>query len=208
MAPTTIAVLASGSGSNLQALIDADLGAPIGLVICNNPGARALSRAEAADIPTATIDHRTFDRRDDFDRALVAALQQHRVELVVLAGFMRIIGEAMLDAYGGRIVNIHPALLPAYPGLDAQRQAIDGGARISGCTVHLVDAGVDTGPILAQAALQVRRGERVESLGKRILALEHRLFPAVIAAIVAGRLESGRLLGTLGLSADGVLFSP
>ncbi len=194
----SIGVLASGNGSNLQALLDAELGAPIRVMICNKPGARALDRARAAGVEALLLDHTTFADRDAFDRALAEALTARGVTWVALAGFMRIIGPAMLAAFPARIVNVHPALLPAFPGLHAQRQALAAGARISGCTVHLVDAGMDTGPILAQAAVPVLAGDDEAALSRRILAREHQLFPAVVRALVRGELGAdGRLRGPL-----------
>ncbi|MCK6551661.1 phosphoribosylglycinamide formyltransferase [Myxococcota bacterium] len=191
-----IGVLASGSGSNLQALIDADLGAPISVVVANVPGAKALERAEKAGIPAVLVDHKAFPDRASFDRALVDVLVAHRVEWVVLAGFMRIVTKVVLDAFPDRVVNIHPALLPSFPGVDAQKRAFDAGVKITGCTVHLVDEGTDTGPILAQAAVPVLATDDALALKQRILRQEHRLFPAVVRALVAGGL-------TITTSADG-----
>lgn len=187
--PVRLAVLASGAGSNLQALIEADLGpAALSVVIVNRPGARALERARAAGVEALLIDHRAFDAREAFDRAVVDALVARNVDWVILAGFLRIIGPAFLEAFPNRIVNVHPGLLPAYPGLKAQRQALEGGARVAGCTVHLVDAGVDSGPILAQAAVPVFWDDDEARLSKRILQQEHRLLPAVVRALAEGRL--------------------
>jgi phosphoribosylglycinamide formyltransferase 1 len=184
-----LGVLASGSGSNLQALIDAELGADIAVVIANVPGARALERAEKARIPAVLIDHKMFQERAAFDRAVVGVLQTYRVDWVVLAGFMRLITPVLLDAYKDRIVNIHPALLPSFPGTHSQRRALEAGVKITGCTVHLVDEGTDTGPILAQAAVPVLAGDDEESLRLRILEQEHKLLPAVVRALVEGRLR-------------------
>jgi phosphoribosylglycinamide formyltransferase 1 len=188
-APVRWGVLASGSGTNLQALIDADLtpGALARLIV-NRPGCGAAQRAERAGLPWSEVDHRDLSR-EEFERRLVERFRQDRVDWVVLAGFMRVLGPTFLAAFPGRVINIHPALLPAFPGLDAQRQAFDAGVRVAGCTVHLVDAGVDTGPILAQAAVPVLDGDDLESLRRRILAEEHRLLPAVVRAISEGQLE-------------------
>jgi phosphoribosylglycinamide formyltransferase-1 len=202
-----LAVLASGSGTNLQALIDAGLGPRTAVVIVNNPGARATARAEAAGIPSALIDHRAFASREAFDEALKAELVGRGADFVVLAGFMRIIGSPVLDAFPRRIVNIHPSLLPAFPGLHAQRQALLAGVRVSGCTVHLVDAGCDSGPILAQIAVPVLLGDTEESLAARILRREHQLLPAVANALLDGRLRfdpSGHAELEGGLSISGV----
>jgi phosphoribosylglycinamide formyltransferase-1 len=188
-----LGVLASGGGSNLQSIIDScasgKLDAEIALVICNNPGAGALTRAENAGIKSCCIDHRDFNQRGDFDRKIIARLQAAEVELVVLAGFMRIIGEIFIEAFPQRIINIHPALLPAFPGLHVQQQAIDYGARFSGCTVHFVDAGVDTGPIIMQAVVPVCDGDNAEDLAARILIEEHKVYPRVIQLFAEGRLQ-------------------
>jgi phosphoribosylglycinamide formyltransferase-1 len=185
-----IGVLASGAGSNLQALIDADLGdARIGVVIVNVPGAKAFDRAREAGIPSLCIDHRQHATREDFDRAVVSALEQHGVEWVVLAGFMRIVTPVLLDAFRDRVVNIHPALLPSFPGVNAHKRALEAGVKLTGCTVHLVDEGCDTGPILAQVAVPVLEGDDEARLKTRILKQEHRLLPAVIRALIEGRLH-------------------
>lgn len=185
-----VGVLASGSGTNLQALIDAELSpAELSCVVCNVPGAKALSRAEAAGLPAELIDHKAYPSRTAFEDAVVARLRAHGVEWVVLAGFMRILGAPLLSAFPDRILNIHPSLLPAFPGLDAQGQAHAAGVCISGCTVHLIDAGCDTGPILAQAAVPRLPGDSRDELQRRILAQEHRLLPAVVRAAAEGRIH-------------------
>jgi phosphoribosylglycinamide formyltransferase-1 len=187
----TLGVLASGSGTNLQAILDAvarkELDARVGVVVCNVAGAGALERAGAAGVPHVVIDHKAFADRRAFDAAVVAALRQHRVEVVVLAGFMRIVTDVLLGAFPHRVVNVHPALLPAFPGVHAQRQALDYGVRVAGCTVHLVDGGTDTGPIVAQAAVAVLDDDDEESLRLRILAREHELLPRVLQWIAEGR---------------------
>jgi phosphoribosylglycinamide formyltransferase-1 len=190
-----VAVLASGSGTNLQALIDSaargELGpARLAVVGVNVPDCRALGRAQAAQLPAFVVDHRQFAARDDFDRALVAALDPHRVDLVVLAGFMRLLGPAFLGRYGGRVINIHPALLPAFPGVHAQRQAAVYRVKLSGCTVHFVEAGVDSGPVIAQAAVPVRDDDDEAALSARILVEEHRLLPSVVRALAEGRVTA------------------
>jgi len=187
-----VGVLVSGSGTNLQALIDrgkrGELGpARLTVVGANVPDCPALARARAAGLPTFVIDHRDYSARAGFDRALVVALRSHQVDLVVMAGFMRILGEDFLASFPGRIVNIHPALLPAFAGVNAQKQAHARGVKIAGCTVHFVDGGVDTGPIIAQAAVPVHEEDDVEALRARILAEEHRLLPAVVRAIAERR---------------------
>lgn len=192
-----IGVLASGSGTNLQAIIDrcheGSIAAEIAVVITNNPGAGALDRASKAGIPTLCINHRDFTERESFDLAVVKALQEAGVELVALAGFMRIITQTFIDAFPERIINIHPALLPSFPGLNVQQQAIDYGARFSGCTVHFVDGGVDTGPIILQAVVPILPGDTAESLAARILEQEHKAYPRAIQLIAEGRVHvSGR----------------
>jgi len=189
-----VGVLASGGGTNLQALIAAtargELGpARIAAVGVNVPGCGALLRAEQAGIATFVLDHKTFASREGFDAALVETLHEHRVELVVLAGFMRLLTPGFLAAFPHRVVNIHPALLPAFPGTHAQKQALDYGVKVSGCTVHFVDSGTDTGPIIAQTAVPLLDGDDEASLAARILVEEHRLLPAVVRAIAEGRVS-------------------
>lgn len=188
-----IGVLASGSGSNLQSIIDTieagKLPVRIACVVSNNATAFALERAKRHGIPSLHIDHRIFSGREAYDAAIVETLHEHGVQLVVLAGFMRIITPVLLDAFPSAIMNIHPALLPAFPGLHAQRQAIDYGAKVSGCTVHFVDAGTDTGPIIIQAAVPVHEGDTEETLSARILIEEHRSYPEAIRLFAAGRLR-------------------
>jgi phosphoribosylglycinamide formyltransferase-1 len=188
-------VLASGSGTNLQALIDAWKAgalAPAELVVVgiNIPGCLALERAQKAGVETFVLSHKSFATREDFDRALVEELRKRGVELVVLAGFMRVLTGAFLDAFPLRVINIHPALLPAFPGVHAQKQALDYGVKVAGCTVHFVDKGTDTGPIIAQAAVPVLPGDDEDSLGKRILGEEHRLLPAVVRAVASGQVSA------------------
>jgi phosphoribosylglycinamide formyltransferase-1 len=203
-----VGALASGSGTNLQALIDAasrsELG-PARLVVvgANVPGCGALERATQAGIPTFLLSHKDFATREDFDHALLDELRRHGVGLVALAGFMRILTPAFLDAFPHRVVNIHPALLPSFPGVHAQKQAFDGAVRFSGCTVHFVDAGTDTGPIIAQAVVPVLDGDDEEALRLRILAEEHRLYPTVIRAIAEGRVTvDGRRVNVRGTPTD------
>ncbi len=203
-----IGVLASGGGTNLQAIIDrcqdGSLPAEIALVLSNNPGAGALERAKKAGLPTCCIDHREYASREEFDRAVVAALRTAGVELVVLAGFMRLITDIFLDAFPGRIMNIHPALLPAFPGLHVQKKALEYGARFAGCTVHFVDNGVDTGPIILQAVVPVLQDDTEETLAQRILEQEHRIYPRAIELFAQGRLriEGRRVLIDPPLSPD------
>jgi phosphoribosylglycinamide formyltransferase 1 len=209
-----LGVLASGSGSNLQAIIDrcadGSIAAEIVLVLSNVPGAGALTRAEEAGIATALIDHRTFTARADFDRAVVAALQSAGVDLVVLAGFMRLITAPFIAAFPERIINIHPALLPAFPGLHVQKKALEAGARFSGCTVHVVDGGVDTGPIIIQAVVPILDDDNEASLSARILVQEHRIYPRAIQLIAEGRvrIEGRRVRITDAAVVEGVMVNP
>ena len=188
-----LGVLASGGGTNLQSIIDQcqqqQIDAEIVLVLCNNPDAGALQRAEKAGLPQTCINHRDFADRQSFDQAVVARLKEAGVELVVLAGFMRIISEAFVDAFPQRIINIHPALLPAFPGLHVQKKAIEYGARFSGCTVHFVDTGVDTGPIITQAVVPILDDDTEDSLAARILQQEHKIYPKAIQLIAEGRVQ-------------------
>jgi phosphoribosylglycinamide formyltransferase-1 len=195
-----IGVLVSGRGTNLQALIDAiaerRLDAAIGLVISNRPEAQGIERARAAAIETLVIDHRAFATRDAFDAAVAGALRERGVRLVCLAGFMRLIGPPVLDAFPDAILNVHPSLLPAFPGVNAQRQALDHGVKITGATVHLVTGELDGGPIVLQAAVPVRDDDTVETLSARILLEEHRIYPEAVRRICAGgwRIEGRRFI--------------
>lgn len=187
-----VGVLVSGSGTNLQAILDAGArgqlgGARVVVVVSNVAGARALERAKAAGVATEVLPHKQFGSREEFDRALVATLRRHGVELVALAGFMRIVTATLLDAFPARVLNIHPSLLPAFPGVHAQKQALDHGVRWTGCTVHFVDGGCDTGPIVMQAPVPVLAGDDEATLAARILVEEHKLYPAAIRAVAEGR---------------------
>ncbi|QWV91753.1 phosphoribosylglycinamide formyltransferase [Geomonas oryzisoli] len=194
-----IGVLISGSGSNLQSIMDAcAAGAINGRVVCvisNKADAFGLERARKAGIPALHLDHRAYSGREAYDEALVATLREFDVELVVLAGFMRIITSVLLDAFPMRVMNIHPALLPAFPGLHAQRQALEYGAKVAGCTVHFVDCGTDTGPIIIQAAVPVLEGDTEESLCARIQKEEHRIYPEAVRLFSEGLLQvDGRVV--------------
>jgi phosphoribosylglycinamide formyltransferase 1 len=188
-----LGVLVSGSGTNLQAILDAiaadKLAAKVGVVVSNVPGAKALERARAAKVPAIVVDHKAFSSREAFDAAVVEVLQAHRVDCVVLAGFMRLVTPTLLNAFPFRVVNVHPALLPAFPGINAPRQALEYGVAISGCTVHFVDAGTDTGPIIAQAPVVVLDDDDEASLTARILQKEHDLLPTVLQLIALDRVE-------------------
>lgn len=189
-----LGVLVSGSGTNLQSILDAvregRLDADVRLVVSNRPGVFALERAARAEVPTLTLDHKGYPNREGFDEALVLALRQAGVEWVALAGFMRVLTPVFLKAFEGRIVNIHPSLLPAFPGVNSQRQAFDHGVKVAGCTVHFVDGGVDTGAIIAQRAVPVLDSDDAESLRLRILEQEHSVFVEALQAISEGRVTT------------------
>lgn len=183
-----LAVLISGRGSNLQALIDAieigKLDAKIVLVISDRPGALGLSRAEKAGIPTKVVPWEGEGKRTAYFEKMVGILQEAQVDLVILAGFMRLLSANLIRAFPHRIINIHPSLLPAFPGLGAQRQALEYGVKVSGCTVHFVDEGLDTGPIIVQKVVPVCDSDTEETLADRILAKEHEAFPEAVALVL------------------------
>lgn len=192
---TKLGVLVSGSGTNLQAILDATRDgvlrgvAEVVIVISNRDDAKALDRARAAGARAEVLAPRGFASRDAYDEALVARLGAHGVEIVCLAGFMRVVGPRLLAAFPGRVLNIHPALLPSFPGLHAQERAWEHGVKVSGCTVHFVDEGVDTGPIILQVAVPVRDDDDAETLRRRILVEEHRAYPEAIRLLCEGRLS-------------------
>ena len=193
MKRTVLGVLASGRGSNLQAITDAiqadRLAAKIGVVISDNPQANVLKRLAGSDILTVCIDRNRFSDRQSFEAAIAAELELHHVEMVVLAGFMRLLGQEFIDRFAGRVMNIHPALLPAFPGTHAHAQVLAYGAKVSGCTVHFVDSGMDTGPIILQEAVPVREDDTEDSLAERILHVEHVLYPRALSLYCEGRLR-------------------
>ena len=184
----TLGILISGRGSNLKAIIDAiqshQLDASIAVVISNRAGAPGLDHAIAAGIETLVLNHKTYVTREDYDRALVSELTSRQVALVCLAGFMRLLSPAFVDAFPNRILNIHPSLLPKYPGLHPQQQALDDGATESGATVHFVNKEVDAGPIVLQRRVPVLSGDTERTLAERILQVEHALYPEAIAAVL------------------------
>lgn len=190
-----VGVLISGSGTNLQALIDAtrasDLGAEIALVISNKDDVLGLKRAQDASIPTKVIRHRDFPQRVDFDAALHSELVKADIDIVCLAGFMRILSEDFTRKWKGKLLNVHPALLPLFKGTHAQKQALDAGVRVSGCTVHFVDETVDGGWILTQEAVPVEIGDTEESLSSRILIAEHKAFPRALEWVARGKVRIG-----------------
>lgn len=185
-----IGILISGRGSNLQALIEAAdegrLAASIAVVISNRGDAGGLERARSAGIETIVVDHRAFPSRDAFDRALASELSARQVSLVCLAGFMRLVGAPLLEAFPNAILNVHPSLLPAFPGVDAQRQALEHGVKVAGATVHLVTAELDGGPIVLQASVPVRDDDTTETLAARILIEEHRIYPEAVRLMLGG----------------------
>ena len=193
MSTLELGVLVSGRGSNLQAILDAmgrsELDARVRLVLSNRADAAALARARQAAVATAVLEHRRFADRAEFDRAMVELLRAAGVEWVVLAGFMRVLTPAFLAAFPQRVLNIHPALCPAFPGIDAQAQALAHGVRVTGCTVHLVDEGVDSGPIIAQAVVPVLDGDDRDALAARLLVREHQLLVAALRWIAEGRVQ-------------------
>lgn len=186
-----IAVLVSGSGTNLQALLDASTSggldpAALALVVSNRPGVRAIERAKEAGVPSLVIDHKAFSTRQDFEVELLAALADHKIEAIVLAGFMRILSPFFVGKFEHRILNTHPALCPAFPGINAPAQAIEAGVKVSGCTVHFVDTGVDTGPIVFQEAVAVEPEDTAATLHARIQKLEHLLLPRATQQLAQG----------------------
>lgn len=192
-----LGVLVSGSGTNLQSILNACaaglIDARVAVVISNVASAFALKRALEAGVPTRIVSHKDYPDREAFDAELVKTLKEYEVELVCLAGFMRILTQGFIRAFSGRIMNIHPALLPSFPGLDVRQAAIDHGVRFSGCTVHFVDEGVDTGPIIIQAVVPVYPDDTEERLRDRILRCEHKIYPEAIRLYAQGRLSiSGR----------------
>lgn len=188
-----IGVLVSGRGSNLQAIMDAcdegKIPAQVVVVISDVGDALALERARSKEIDAIHVNYRDYSDKTDYEKAVAGILKDHHVELVCLAGYMRLVGRVLLDAFPNRIINIHPALLPSFPGLDAQKQAFDHGVRFSGCTVHFIDDGVDTGPIILQAVVPVRQDDTPETLAHRILAEEHRIYPEAIGLFAGGKLK-------------------
>ncbi len=188
-----VAVLASGRGTNLQALLDAEVSGSLGkariaLVLSDRPGAKALERARQRGVEALFLDPKPFPEREAYDEAALNALRTRDIGLVALAGFMRVLTPVLVRAFPNRILNIHPALLPAFPGLHAQRQALKHGVKVAGCTIHFVDEQVDHGPIILQAAVPVLEGDTEETLAARILEQEHRIYPQAVRLFAEGRL--------------------
>ncbi len=209
-----IGVLISGRGSNLAALIDAcatrDFPADIVLVISNRPDAGGLQIAQSTGIQTRTVDHTEYADREAFDAEIDRVLREHDVELVCLAGFMRLLAPGFVEAWRDRLINIHPSLLPAYPGVNIHERVIDDGVRISGCTVHYVRTAMDSGPIVAQAAVPVLSGDTAETLAARVLAAEHEIYPQALRMVADGtaRLSGERVVFSARESEAAPLFSP
>ena len=193
MRKKVLGILVSGRGSNLQAFVDAinsdRLVANIGVVIADNPEANALRRVAGLNIPTAVVERKKYATKQAFEAAIIEQLDLHHVELVLLAGFMRILSPQFINRFPARIMNIHPALLPAFPGLDAQQQALDYGVKVSGATVHFVDEGMDSGPIILQEAVPVEEDDTVATLSERILHLEHRLYVRAVRLYCEDRIH-------------------
>lgn len=212
--PRKVAVLISGRGSNMAALAEhADRFDPpwrICLVLANRPGAAGIRIADALGLPTAVVDHREFSSRQQFDAAVDERLTASGAEFVACAGYMRIMTAPFVERWCGRMINIHPSLLPAYKGLDTHARALADGVRIAGCSVHFVSAELDSGPIIAQAAVPVAADDTPESLAARVLTAEHRLYPACLDLLVSGkvRLHDGRVVTDEPPASSAILFSP
>ncbi|MGL4521518.1 MAG: phosphoribosylglycinamide formyltransferase [Bacilli bacterium] len=179
-----IAVFASGSGSNFQALLDNEIGADIVLLVSDKVGARCITRAEQSGVATFVFSAKEYASKKDFETEIVQQLQTLQVDLVLLAGYMRLIGDVLLASYGGRIINLHPSLLPAFPGKDAIGQAYEKGVKVTGVTVHYVDEGMDTGPIIAQEVCRIDQDMTIEQLTEKIHLIEHQLYPTVVSNLV------------------------
>jgi phosphoribosylglycinamide formyltransferase-1 len=206
-----IVILISGRGSNMEALLKARLPVTVEAVISNVAAAQGLDIARAQGIATAVVDHRAAGGRAQFDAALAAEIDRHRPDLIVLAGFMRVLTDAFVERYAGRMLNIHPSLLPAFPGLHTHRRALEAGVRLHGCTVHFVTPELDHGPIVVQAAVPVHAGDTEETLAARVLAQEHRIFPLAVRWFCEGRLRlaaNGTVEIDRAAVAEGVLVSP
>ena len=207
----TAAILISGRGSNMRALVEADLPVAVKCVISNRPAAAGLEYAAARGIPTAIIDHREYADRAAFDAALARRIEIAGADLVLLAGFMRVLTEGFVNRHRGRLINIHPSLLPAFPGLDTHRRAIDSGVRIHGCTVHFVTPALDAGPIIVQAAVPVLAGDDEVALAARVLAQEHRVYPLAVKWVADGTMRlgsDGKVTGDVAADPSGCLVVP
>ncbi|MEK6682054.1 MAG: phosphoribosylglycinamide formyltransferase [Nitrospirota bacterium] len=212
-----LGVLISGRGSNLQSIIDAskagNIDAEVVVVISDKKDAQGLESARVNNIDTIFINPKEYKKREEYDRKVVEELKKYKVALVLLAGFMRIVTSALIEPFRDRIMNIHPALLPSFPGINAQRQAIEYGVKFSGCTVHFVEEGMDEGPIIIQAVVPVSDNDTAESLSKRILKYEHKIYPMAVQFFAEGRLKvEGRRVAVSGDGAyhlgEGILINP
>ncbi len=186
-----IVILISGRGSNMEAMLKARLPATVAAVISNEPAAKGLATAQAQGIATAVVPHRAYADRAAFDAALATEIDSHQPDLIVLAGFMRVLTEGLVARYAGRMINIHPSLLPSFPGLHTHRRALESGVRVHGCTVHFVTPGLDSGPIIIQAAVPVLAGDTEDGLAARVLREEHRIYPQAVRWFCAGRVKLG-----------------
>ena len=199
-AKTNVAIFVSGSGSNLQAIIDANIeAANLAVVVCNKPKAYAIERVNKHNIPVEIVDHKDFETREDFEKEIISRLEKYDIQLVVLAGFMRVLTSYFVSRFKNRIINIHPALLPSFPGMHAAKQALDYGVKYTGVTVHFVDDGVDTGPIIIQSVVEIADDDNEDSLLEKIHIEEHKIFPEAVKLFCEGRLRvEGRrvLVGT------------
>jgi phosphoribosylglycinamide formyltransferase-1 len=210
----SIVILISGRGSNMELLLDAAasgaLPVRVAAVLSNRPQAKGLEVAAAKGVTTRVVDHQSYSRREDFDLAMAAEIDAHTPDLVVLAGFMRILSDAFVEHYAGRLINIHPSLLPAYPGLHTHRRALEDGVRVHGCTVHFVTPTLDHGPIVIQAAVPVLDGDDEDSLAARVLVQEHQIYPLAVRWFAEGRLklQDGRVVFSTPQAAGNVLVSP
>ena len=190
MGKMRVAVFASGSGTNLQAIIDADIQTiEIAVVFTNNPDAYAIERAKKHNIQVEIIDHKNYKTREEYEKHIIEVLDPYKLNLIVLAGFMRILSTVFVRAYKNKIVNIHPALLPSFPGINAGRQALEYGVKYTGVTVHFVDEGVDTGPIILQSVVEIEDEDTEDTLLEKIHKIEHRIYPKAIELISSGEIE-------------------
>lgn len=192
----SIAIFASGSGSNFQAIVNQSRQEqweqPISLLICDQPGAKVLSRAKQLEVPHYCIDPKQFDSKAAYEQHILQYLEEYQIEWVILAGYMRLVGSTLLEVYEGKMVNIHPSLLPAFPGLHAIEQAFQYPVKISGVTIHFIDEGMDTGPIIAQEAVPIEENDTIETYTAKIHEVEHRLYPEVIRRLVHGSIKASK----------------
>lgn len=190
MSKKNVAIFVSGNGSNMQAIIDSNIeAANIAVVVCNKPNAYAIERAQNHNIQVEIIDHKQFDGRESFEKEIITRIEPYNVDLVVLAGFMRVLTSYFVNHFKNRIINLHPALLPSFPGMHSAKQALDYGVKVTGCTVHFVDDGVDTGPIILQSVVEIENDDTEETLLEKIHNEEHRIFPEAVRLFCEDRLK-------------------